>query len=850
MKRLALLHHSILVVAAAMIGCIFAVASGAADPAEAAQGVLKRSIGERAKAFSFQVIPEENGKSVFEVEALDGKVTVRGNSGVAMCRGAYTYLREACGGMVTWSGAHLALPERLPDHARRRVVCPYKYVLQDNICAFGYTTAFYGWEEWEKYLDWMALHGCNLQMSPVGGEAVWARVWKQFGVTDEDLRSFFSGPAFLPWHRMGNIYKHGGPLPASYLEQSVVLEKKILGRMRELGIHAIAPAFSGFVPPGFKRANPDAKVIQMQPWGGFDGSCRSQILHPLSPLYPKIGRAFISEWRKEFGNADFYQADSFNEMEVPVPQDREKRLEELAQYGEAIYGSIRAGDPDGTWVMMAWLFLNPFWTEENAAALLSRVPNDKMILLDLYCEGQPQWNRHKSFYGKQWVWSILPNWGGNSQLGGRLEYYAQTIPRIWKRADVGNLVGFGTSPEGTENNEVIYELATDAAWADASIDLSRWLESYCKARYGACPEAVREAWTLLTESFYGREVAIPHYFQARPEGQSYGRMGGFKADERFAKAVDLFLSSAPQLKGNSLYLNDALEFSSQYLAAKADERLRAGRMALDAGEKDLAERCMREAFDMLGNVDTLLGSHPMFRLERWVGLARKWGKTPDEKNYYEEDAKRQITVWGGPMLSEYACRVWSGLVAGYYLPRWRAWYEAKRDGKPFDMRRWEEQWITTPGDFKTPKFEDPIAEAQRLADVVRGWDSKSVEERIRGVKVGEWHSGEPKETYTARDWDATQHVGGPGTYQVLFQYTGGSHRLDIEWAALLRDGQEVARDAHPGTTGERNEGNRYQLDVKGETSGGGHYTLRARVKSAGGVDSNGVVYLKKQPSKR
>jgi alpha-N-acetylglucosaminidase len=339
-------------------------------------------------------------------------------------------------------------------------------------------------------------------------------------------------------------------------------------------------------------------------------------------------------------------------------------------------------------------------------------------------------------------------------------------------------------------------------------------------------------------------------FQSRPEGQSYGREGGFKGDDKFAKAVDLLLSCAPQFKGNSLYLNDALEFSSQYLGAKADERMRAGRLALDAGERDLADRCMREAFDMLGNVDTLLGSHPMFRLERWVGLARKWGKTPEEKNYYEEDAKRQITVWGGPMLSEYACRVWSGLVAGYYMPRWRAWYEAKRDGKAFDMGRWEEQWITTPGDFKTRKFEDPIAEAQRLVEVVRGWDSKIVEERIRGVKAGQWHSGEPKETYTARDWDVTQHVSGPGTYQVLFQYTGGPHRLDIEWAALLRDGQEVARDAHPGTTGDRNEGNRYQLDVKGAASEGARYTLRASVKSAGGVDSNGTVYLKKRPSKR
>jgi len=50
--------------------------------------------------------------------------------------------------------------------------------------------------------------------------------------------------------------------------------------------------------------------------------------------------------------------------------------------------------------------------------------------------------------------------------------------------------------------------------------------------------------------------------------------------------------------------------------------------------------------------------YPEMKLDTWVELARKWGDTPDEKNYYEEQAKRQITVWGGPVLSEYACKTW------------------------------------------------------------------------------------------------------------------------------------------------------------------------------------------------
>ena len=59
-------------------------------------------------------------------------------------------------------------------HPRQRVESPYRHLLQDNICTFGYTTAFNGWPEWERYLDVMALHGYNLTMAPLGGEAIWA----------------------------------------------------------------------------------------------------------------------------------------------------------------------------------------------------------------------------------------------------------------------------------------------------------------------------------------------------------------------------------------------------------------------------------------------------------------------------------------------------------------------------------------------------------------------------------------------------------------------------------------------------------------------------------------------------
>lgn len=69
--------------------------------------------------------------------------------------------------------------------------------------------------------------------------------------------------------------------------------------------------------------------------------------------------------------------------------------------------------------MQTWLFSsNPtFWTNERVKAYLGGVENNKdMLLLDLFAETKPVWNRLQSFFGKSWIWCQLHNYGGNMGL--------------------------------------------------------------------------------------------------------------------------------------------------------------------------------------------------------------------------------------------------------------------------------------------------------------------------------------------------------------------------------------------------------------------------------------------------
>lgn len=274
--------------------------SGSADIVTPAKHVIERQIGEKVNGISFQQINPVDGKETFEIEAKEGKLTLKGSSTVAFCYAFHTYLREACHSMKTWSGEHLELPSLWPDYSLRKQTTPYDFRYFLNVCTYGYTTPYWDWARWENEIDWMALRGVNMPLATVASEAIAERVWLQMGLTKEETREFFTAPAHLPWHRMGNLNTWDGPLSDEWQKSQIELQHQIINRMRELGMQPIAPAFAGFVPMAFAEKHPDIKFKHLK-WGGFDDKFNAYVLPPDSPFFEEIGKRFVKEWEKEFG---------------------------------------------------------------------------------------------------------------------------------------------------------------------------------------------------------------------------------------------------------------------------------------------------------------------------------------------------------------------------------------------------------------------------------------------------------------------------------------------------------------------------------------------------------------------
>ena len=704
-----------------------------------AMEVIHRIAGDSVPV-SLSLKPHD-GETYFRYWVKDGTLCIEGSDNVALCRGFYDYVKSNGMGMYTWSGNNISLPARLKEKAPVEVVSPFANHYYFNVVTFGYTMPYWDWERWEKEIDWMALHGINMPLALVAYEAILARVWKKMGLTDEEINYYFCGPAHLPWMRMGNISGVDSPLNQDWHDSQVALQHKILRRMKSLGMKPICPGFSGFVPPAFKRLYPDLELMETK-WGG---RFHNWMIAPHEQLFVNIGKAFIEEWEREFGANKFYLVDSFNEMQVPFPKKgTQERYDMAAFYGEKVYHSIQSANPDAVWVMQGWMFgyQRDIWDYDTLGALVSRVPDDKMLLLDLavdynkcHWHSQVNWEFYKGFFGKQWVYSVIPNMGGKTGMTGVLEFYANGHLEALNSPNKGCLVAFGMAPEGIENNEVLYELVTDAGWGSQHIDVRQWLRKYSINRYGDAPSCLLQGWDYLLESVYGTFTDHPRYnWQFRPGLRS---VGSINLSPKFFKGIECFAAASGKLGESEFYQNDLIEMAALYLGGKSEFLINRIEQEYLSGDTLRAVSLEKRLEGLMLGMDSLLSRHPLLRLDRWLGYASKAARTEQQEQQYLTNARRIVTIWGPPV-DDYSARVWSGLVKDYYYQRWKHYFQSRRVGRPFDFPTWEREWVEN---GKNPVDSLPnvnvVMMAHRLLDSAKDIDDKGLKLRSSAI-LGTW----------------------------------------------------------------------------------------------------------------
>lgn len=563
-----------------------------------------------------------------------------------------------------------------------------------------YTSAFWSWEDWELQLDWMALRGINLPLAWVGVEKIFIEVFREIGLTNPEIEGFLSGPAFLAWNHFGNIQgSWGGDLPFAWAEDQFALQMKILQRMIDLGMTPILPAFPGFVPPAISRLYPDAKVSNGSVWEDFPTAYTSDtFLDPLDNLFKQLQLSFIAKQNAHYGNiTKFYTLDQFNENN-PASGDETY----LKSVSSNTWKSLKAADPNAVWVMQGWLFSSnsAFWTNSRIEAFLGGVAVDSdMLILDLFSESSPQWQRTNSYYGKPWIWCELHNYGGNMGLYGQImNITVDAIAALQNTSS--NLVGFGLSMEGQEGNEIVYDLLLDQAWSETAIDTKSYFHDWVAVRYGAThgsiPDCLYAAWELVRPTVYNNTNltanAVPKaVYELMPSTSGLVNRTGHHPTllnydpSVLVEAWNLMYRAGldePSLFVNAAYQYDLVDWTRQVFANAFTPLYESLVEMYTTSNQTESSKCQlqtraREIFSLLTALDAVLSTNANFRLSTWITAARATTNSSETvADFLEYEARNQITLWGPTgQINDYASKSWGGLVSTYYLPRWQMFVE-------------------------------------------------------------------------------------------------------------------------------------------------------------------------------
>ena len=697
---------------------------------EAARALVERVVPRYARYFEIESIESEEGKDVFELEQNGGKIILRGNNGVSVASALNYYLKHYAHCEISWNGSNLNIPSPLPRvEAPVRKVSPYQYRHYFNYCTFNYTASWWDWDRWQKEIDFMALNGINMPLALTGQNSIWNRVYRSMGFTAAEMDAFFSGPAYFTWFWMGNLDGWGGPLPQKFMDYQENLQKQILARERELGMTPILPSFTGHVPPSFKSRFPEAKVDSTQ-WGiNTNVAAPVYILHPDEPLFAEIGRRFLEELINTFGTDHLYSADTFNEMTPPT--DDPSYLQKIASN---VYGAMVDVDPDAVWVMQGWMFLDRayFWQEPQMRAVFDAVPEDRLVVLDLNSEVYPVWQRTEAFYGEQWIWNMLHNFGGRVSLYGVMDRVANDPAAALRSPDAGKMRGIGLTMEAIEQNPAIYALMLENVWRDTPIQLDVWLKEYARRRYGAQNADAEYAWEILEQTVYSHQPwwGTSSIITGRPTFEKettwtythipYDRLEFLKACEALLKASDI-------LKDSEGFRYDLVDVVRQALANYSNVVQEEFAAAYAAKDRESYEAKVSEFLTLIDDMDELLATRTDFLLGRWLGCARDLGTTRHEKDLYEMNARNLITLWSGPdcQIHEYACKEWSGMLRGFYKKRWlhffdyigRCWDQGEEpEFVSFDrqMCDWEWHWVHAHESYPRRAKGDEIRVAEKM----------------------------------------------------------------------------------------------------------------------------------------
>ena len=682
------------------------------DTFAAVEGIIKRILGEKyIEWFTLELDTEYEGNDYYEISMADGKVKIKGNNGVALASGLNYYLKYYCNVHVSQQTKQVKMPENIVEVKETiKTVSPYEIRYAYNYCTLSYTMPFYGYDDWQRELDYLALSGVNVILDTTATEALWVMYLQQFGYTVDEAKNFVCGYAYKAWWLMGNLENYGGTVSDAWVIDTLQLARVNQRFMTVLGIQPCLQGFMGTLPTTFdsiadktlKGMNFSDITSYMVAQGTWSGFTRPPLLKTTYDGYKTLADTFYDVQKYLYGDiTDFYAGDLAHEGGV-IPSD----LSRSGMTAE-ILGHMMNNDPDAVWIIQCW-WGNP---EKKVLEGFGENREDHVLVLDLNAtidlnyKNTTQWGG-REWNGTSWVFCMLDNYGGRPGMHGELESMMNEI--IKAKDSSSHMKGIGLVAEGTQMNPIVQELLWEMAWRDTTFDMDKWVKDYCRRRYGIESVNLEKAWELLLETAYGYEGAhdfnINSIVNMRPSFSPSAISGTYTLDYdpvKLEEALALFMEEFGQLSSKETYIYDVVDLMKQVVSNSMVAYFKTLVEAYNTGEEKAFTDMKDKFLASIYILDEICQYEVDSTLGEWVGRIESWCKDTKTGEYddYSKfmmnvNAKAIITTWSSKPLLNYAYRQYSSLLIEYHYATWEKWLEAIETGKtvPTDKEIFDIAW--------------------------------------------------------------------------------------------------------------------------------------------------------------
>lgn len=617
-----------------------------------------------------------------EVSGGVPQVAFLGGTGLATIYAVYHYLEKVCGCGFYWDGDHLPQCETLPVQGFNISAQPYfRERMCMNLTLYWYSTPWWDWEDWKGYIDWALKARFNiLSLWDTPGEDVaWKRAWKRMGVEISD--NSYSGP---PYGIFAPI-KYGvrPPLTGAWREGQSELNKQITQYARQRGMRSLAPAVPGIVPPEYASAHPEARTFEIS-WAGLP---KQKYLHPLSPQYHEVGKAFLEEYLSLYGTDHLFWLENYLECDIEGPGAVQSEVRR--EIAGANFKVIDEVDPKGVGIYSAWSFLfkPQYWTPQVIKESLERMPAERVRVLDQWAEMVPEDKRTDYFNGRPWHFGIVYSFGGNTNLHGNMAFIENQFHKVVDDPRAKQCVGFYPNEETIHHNYFYYDFLCRLGWNPKEVELRSYTRDYARERYGegVAPAMAKVLEELLASVYGSDDLTQPLYWHRLGTGRDYFRLQ--VANRRtfiphLHEALRLAFDVQHDLIGSRLYLHDLNDIARQYLAELFNAHVVKIQEAQAALDHAAFEREAGRLESLMEAVEILLSHDDYYWLSPMIRKARKLPGAPADVDLRARDI---FTLWAD-VIRDYASRDYYELVQGYYRPRVTAYIQALRDALNMDQR--------------------------------------------------------------------------------------------------------------------------------------------------------------------